>query len=253
MCKTGILFAPNRVISKSERPKWRFKVKGFIKQFLACSIENPCYPKAVSALTSLYEFICQSCGIYIFRSEVPFQSLGIDQDDLYAAVVEKIISLGVNEEIMRKLILLAVNVDLSYDCLHEQLIDRLLSILNTEEQRKDLLFIAISMRKEQYQKLKSYKTKYEIPYGERSLLEELNKITFIISAIFGVTQNDVDEYFKYSQDRAEVNLYCMLNYMSIFGVDEDWIDVYRYAITKMKIEPRDYLKNKYQELLKELA
>lgn len=45
----------------------------------------------------------------------------------------------------------------------------------------------------------------------------------------------------------------MLNYMSIFGVDEDWIDVYRYAITKMKIEPRDYLKNKYQELLKELA
>lgn len=109
------------------------------------------------------------------------------------------------------------------------------------------------MREEQYQNLKSYKTKNKIPYEECFLLEELNKITFIISAVFGVTQNDVDEYFKYSQDRAEVSLYCMLKYISIFGVDEDWIDVYRYAITKMKIEPRDALKNKYQELLKELA
>lgn len=47
-------FAPNRVIPKSQRPKWRFMVKGFIKGLEKIPAEDENYTRAVKLLTDLF-------------------------------------------------------------------------------------------------------------------------------------------------------------------------------------------------------
>lgn len=69
-------FAPNRIIPKSQRPKWRFMVKNFIKELEKIPLDNDNYEKAVKLLTDLYCLICKACNIYLFSTEDPFRSIG---------------------------------------------------------------------------------------------------------------------------------------------------------------------------------
>ena len=45
---------PNREVPKSQRPKWRFMVKNYIKELEKLSLEDDNYAKSVTILTSLY-------------------------------------------------------------------------------------------------------------------------------------------------------------------------------------------------------
>lgn len=251
----GYYFAPNRIVPKSERPKWRFKVKKYLKTFLAVSINDPAYPKVLQKIIQLYKLLTEACGVYLFNSDDPFASVGyISQVDLYECIVERIIPLGLDDKAIELMIQLACNVYLDPMTLHMELHDRLLANLELEEQRKDVIRIAKNMRENASDKLKKYKSKYERPYELVSIMSEYNNLIFIFSTAFGIDKKEVDDYLKYDQEREqEISMYKMLDYIDIFGSDEDWVDVYEYMAVAKKVTPRKKLQEKYKELKKEIS
>ena len=51
-------FAPNRIIPKSQRPKWRFKVKRFFNQINGAVVKPGSIEKASDLLEKLYQMLC---------------------------------------------------------------------------------------------------------------------------------------------------------------------------------------------------
>ena len=63
-------FAPNRIIPKSQRPKWRFIVKNFIKELSKIPSDSDNYEKSVKLLADLYSLICEACNVYLFSTDI---------------------------------------------------------------------------------------------------------------------------------------------------------------------------------------
>ena len=190
----------------------------------------------------------------MFDTDDPFGSVGyISQVDLYNCIIERMIPLGLDDKAIKLMIQLACNIDLDSMTLHIELYDRLLANYELEEQRKDVIRIAKIMRENVSDKLKKYKSKYQRPYELVSDMRESNDLIFIFLTAFGIGKKEVDDYLKYDQEKdEEVSMYKMLDYIDIFGADEDWVDVYEYMAVAKKVTPRKKLQEKYKELKKEI-
>src|SRR3990172_323369 len=69
-------FAPNRFVSKQNRPKWRFVVKRLYKGLLAASADEGDIPEAANLLEKLYQLLCYSCSYTLFSAYDSFRSVG---------------------------------------------------------------------------------------------------------------------------------------------------------------------------------
>jgi len=79
-------FAPNRFVSKRDRPKWRFIVKRLYKDLLAAANENNVH-EAAQLLERLYQLLCYSCQYILFSAYDSFQSAGIEQEEFFRRVL----------------------------------------------------------------------------------------------------------------------------------------------------------------------
>ncbi len=80
-------FAPNNYVRKNERPKWRFKVKAYIKELQAVPINSENGKIATDLIENLFAMLSYACGHYIFNTEDPFRSVGIEQIELFDIVI----------------------------------------------------------------------------------------------------------------------------------------------------------------------
>lgn len=96
---------PNKIISKRERPKWRFIVKKYIKELEKISMEDENFSRAAKLLTDIYHLLCEACNYYLFSTDDPFRSVGWNQPDLFQIVVKKNFALGCSREKMAALLL----------------------------------------------------------------------------------------------------------------------------------------------------
>ena len=71
-------FAPNNFVHKKERPKWRFKVKAYIKELQEVSIHSAEGKIATTLLQNIYKMLSYACAYYIFNTDNPFRSVGIE-------------------------------------------------------------------------------------------------------------------------------------------------------------------------------
>lgn len=80
-------FAPNRIISKTERGKWRFVARQLYKDWclLAALAEN--LAPAAKALEDLYRILCRGCEVYLFPSTDTFRAIGIPQPEFVEHVL----------------------------------------------------------------------------------------------------------------------------------------------------------------------
>lgn len=92
-----------------------------------------------------------------------------------------------------------------------------------------------------------------MPYEYKWLLENLNNLVLLVSIIFGICKEDIDDYLSYSlENNHETDIYRMFDMIEICGNDEDWIDAYRYVVKTKKINSRSKLVDKFNVKLKEL-
>ncbi len=57
-------FAPNQIIHKRERPKWRFVAKRLYKSLIDLSQDPEDLPETSRLLTELYKVMCEACRVY---------------------------------------------------------------------------------------------------------------------------------------------------------------------------------------------
>lgn len=241
-------FAPNRIIPKSQRPKWRFMVKNYIKELEKISVDDANYTRSAKLLTDLYHMLCEACNYYLFSTDDAFRSVGWQQPDLFQMVVKKTFGDGYSREKVSALLLYSVSGGLSRESLHIEQESVLLAELKTSDVKYMAIEEARKLIDERKQKLKGLK-KYDSK--RYSLEEEINNLCDVIlmTAIeLAEPSSGIEYYFQnYERSDKEITLYCALKIADWVEDEELWIKIYEYGIGK-KIKPREWLVGKYESL-----
>lgn len=241
-------FEPNRVIPKNQRPKWRFRVKGYIKELEKIQPESEYYARMVKLLTDLYRLLCEACNYYYFSTDDPFRSIGWEQEDLFLLLAKKTLGAGYSGEAVRELILTASTGGLSRESLHIYHQMALLSELKTS----DVKYMAIEEAEKLVEERKAGLAGLKEDSNKKYYLEEdMNNfcdMVLLVSIALAETEKGLRFYFKNcSEANKEIILYRALSLVELLDDDGMWIQVYEYGLRK-KIKPRDYLKKRYEEI-----
>ena len=81
---------PNKIISKKERPTWRFKVKAWYKEVTNPKTHGYEMGKKAEICANLYNLLCASCHYQYFSSEDSFNSVGVEQPAFFRSVLQLI-------------------------------------------------------------------------------------------------------------------------------------------------------------------
>lgn len=242
----GLYIQPNRIIPKSERSKWRFKVKSYLKVLFDLKINDPYFKMGVLYLEEFYKMLSYGCGVYIFSADDPFRSVGIAQEQLLENIAERKRYLELDDKDIEKMIQMACISYLSSECLHVMLVGVLWSFFADSKYRQSFVDIGKAMIEKyegELQKLKKYDSRF---IGLSGDISELNELVFVFSQ--EMNKQDMDYYYRHSHHNDnEIALFCLLKLIEIFGDKEKWIEAYEYALKK-KIKPRDTLINKYKKI-----
>lgn len=242
-------FIPNRIIPKSNRSKWRFKVKQFLKDLSKVQADTPEYLEAKILLKDVYKLLCKACNVYLFSTNNPFHAVGIAQCDMFYDVSSAMLHLTPTNETMREILVLATSSGLDYSTLHAELEFIVLNELKTKELEILALEEAKSLVQEQQMRLKQIKKSSSSKYYIEHSVEELCKLVLLIHMKMDDGEEGVRYFFKnYKGYEKEIELYSALYTIDLMEDDELWVWTYTYGI-KNKIKPRDELKEQYKKKL----
>ena len=244
-CANNDLYVrPNKIISKNERSKWRFKVKNFYKQlnnFLPSTEEGD---KATDLLKSLFNILSFGTHYLTFSNWNTFSAIQVSQSEFIKNIVQRKLSNGVTREKLKYCIEL-LNVEYDPQEYHRSILYAFESGLKTPDARYmaiELLKDQVELWKEKYQKDDSYENKEYTNYFVECILD----IHFELCEIKeGIT------YFhkKYIEKYKEIKEYILLEKIEDFSFYKEWILEYEKHLGK--ISYRDSLKEKYEKYKKE--
>lgn len=240
---------PNRVVPKKERPKWRFKVKGYFKT-LEAHLQGENEEKIIELMKSLYEMLSYGCAYTLFSGDNPFASVGIPQTELFNKVIARRLSTGINQESIRFCIELMINSELDRVTLHTDLMLEIIKYLKTADSKE----MAIRECKMQTQKINAEKLSTQKSYYEVDILRYIKrrKINNLVEMSFRCSMS-LYEYeegiqcFKngYNENDMEIKLYVLLYLLFEYKLKEYWIKEYEKALSE-GINPRLELQRTYK-------
>ena len=131
--KSKYYSSPNKVIGKSERPKWRFKVKAFYKELIALKLEEPGLHKRAELLNNLYILMCESFRQDFFNSDDAFVSIVVEQVDFYRTLIQFIDQAEGKIGVIKKGISLITDFSQSHNTLKSELMREFVEVINTPD------------------------------------------------------------------------------------------------------------------------
>ena len=243
-------FAPNRIVPKSKKSKWRFEVKGYVKQLDRVPLDGDDSAVAAGLIRELYLRLCRGCGYYIFSSEDPFRALGITQPDFYERVVNRSFALGINDARLKNALMDATTVFLDRETLHENMETVLIEKLPTSDSKYKAIKIAMEIIENMEDSLKSLGKYSDRRYTLESNIESLCDTILGIAINLGEPNDAIKYYWLHdkSQDK-EMTLYKLLQAIWYFdGSKELWINSYENAVRIRKVQPRRWLVEQYEKI-----
>lgn len=238
-------FAPNRFVSKRERPKWRFIVKRLYKDLLFVTDETD-VPEAAELLEKLYKLLCYSCNIIIFNAYDSFQSVGIEQREFFRKVLALKYQCEDKNTFIKNALLSMANNPLNRYTLHEDIMEVILEFIKTPDLRE----MTIAKCSELIEIIKreplSKKDGHRSVYEKEEKLNNLTAMGFLCFARLYEYENAIS-YFKanYCKDDKEVALYILLRLLFGLKQKDYFLKEYEQAL-KNGIVPRDALKKVYR-------
>lgn len=240
-------FAPNRVIPKKDRPKWRFKVMNFIKELMRVPVDSDDYPQAVNKMIDLYKVICYACNYYLFSTEDAFRSIGWGQPELFDVLVKMAFAQGYSDDMIGKLVGLSTSGGLSREALHIMQEVVLLDALETSDAKHTAIIKAKDMVSHRFSNLSGLKKYADGRYEIETNINELCNFIMITSITLSETEDGMKYYFANSKNRDdEITMYRALNCAEWMDDNESWLQIYDYGISK-GIKPRDELLRMHEE------
>lgn len=241
--------APNRVIPKSQRPKWRFLVKNYIKELQKISVENENYEESVKLMTDIYRMICYACNYYLFSTDDAFRSIGWDQTELFSVLVKKTFGDGYTREKISSLLLCAVTGGLSRESLYVHQEMALAAQLKTSDVKYMAIEEAKKLVDDRTVKLDGLKEYDRKRYDLEETINELCGMVLILKIALAEPEEGIIYFFNNCRKwDKEIVLYCALEIVErMDGDDKLWMDVYEYGL-KNKIKPRETLAKQYEEM-----
>lgn len=238
-------FAPNSYVHKKERPKWRFKVKAYIKDLQSVSVEGATGRDATDLLEKLYKMLCYACGYYIFSTDDPFRSVGIGQTVLLDIIIARKLGDGVNKESIKSVIELVINSEVDRETLHSSLIEVLVKNLKSPDS-KVIAIEQCRLLKDELGKSKPVPSKKSW-FSDSSDYKRIEKINNLVETAFRINMElcEYEEaicYFNANNVERdnEVSLYVLLGLLIEYKLKKYWLREYSEAL-KRGIKPREAL------------
>lgn len=236
--------APNRIVHKNRRSKWRFEVRNFIKGLIGVSGEHA--ESSAHLLAEIYAMLCYGCNFYIFPSETPFTAVGYSQPDLLRLALEKIFYNGYGQPEIRRAVFLTLDSTTDRHTIHSTLLNVLTDKLKTTAAKEVALAQCLAYQKE-YQSYQNFKNFFKYPTGDTYRATEhfnfATELYLILQLSLQDPDSGIDFFWKnYKEKQKEIVLYCLLRELSD---DNDlWLREYKKALA-MGITPRDSLKMEF--------
>ena len=238
-CAYDDLYArPNKIISKNDRSKWRFKVKTFYKQLNSFLPTNEDGKKATDLLKGLFKILSFGTHYLTFSNWNTFRAIQISQSEFLKDIVERKLSNGVTRENLEYCIDL-LNVQYDPQEYHSSVLYSFESCLKTPDARYmaiELLKEQVIIWKEKYKKDDSYENQEYTNYFVECVVD----IYFELCEV-----KDGITYFhkQYLEKYKEIKEYILLQKMEEFNLYKEWVLEYEKHLGK--ISYRDSLKEKY--------
>jgi hypothetical protein len=231
--------APNRVISKSERPKWRFVVMRLYKQLQASWEDPESRREAAGLFFSLYKVLCHACEKVIFNTYDPFESVRIEQSDFFRMVLlakQRVLSPA---EFTEFAVGHATMDPLNRYTLHGSLIREALECFKTPDAKERAL-------EEVQRRRKSAKARRPTPgpagYGGADRQSDTSSLTEMAFALHVALRDPeaavADFKANWGNRNPEIALYCLLRELFAAGQKDLLLREYDDALRK-GVKPRE--------------
>ena len=229
-----LYIAPNRIVSKDKRSKWRFEVRRFIKELIAVQGENS--EVAAQLLADIYEMLCYACNYWIFTSDNPFSAVGYEQPEFLRLVLSKLFYSGFSRDVIKKAVYLTLDSNADQQTFHLKLFYELVSVLKTPDIKEIALTYCEAYAKE-YVGYQAAKTMFQYPAKKedfRTWEHENYAVDLYLLLKFSLQEFDdgIAYYWKnYKESNKETTLHYLLTYF-LYGEEFKalWIREYEKAI-----------------------
>lgn len=219
--------APNSHVRKADRPKWRFVAKRLYKELLSADGED--LGRATVLLIDLYKLFCLACTEYLFSTDEPFQSMGVEQDEFLTTTVARVFSGGYSQQSVNKALDLLFQRGVAVNMTHTALMHAVLP-----------LFPTVDVREMALKELRGVRD----PYGDGPAMFSL-----LLYIRMGEPQAGIDYFNEHSTERqAEVRLYILLRSLRTLKRSDLWLTAYDAAVAK-GVSPRRELQAEYSRIL----
>ena len=248
-------FAPNRVISKKERPKWRFLVKRFVDQLIIAARQTENQAEAARLLEDLYKLLCQACGVYLFSTENPFRSVGISQVEFYGKVLRLKQQVQPAETWIGEGISLLAEHDLDSETLPTYLMDVFQEFVHTPPLRQAAVgacTVLLEKKETLYRKKAqawAHTSTFSSSYGLQNQIQNLAKLLFRLhQSLFEEGQAIAAFTQHYVESNPEVKAYVLLQLLRQLNRKDAWMREYENAVRE-QVKLRDELVRTHEFLL----
>jgi hypothetical protein len=248
-------FAPNSVVAKKDRPKWRFLVKRFCRDLTNASTIEQQLPQAAELLEKLYVLLCHSCAYVLFSAYDPFQSVGIPQVEFFRQVLALNFQVQAKSDFIHRALMLILDQPLNRYSLYEDLMLQFLDFLKIPDLKETAVVECERLIQESKgeppkgnQRTKSYADSSHENYQREQRFQNLALMGFLCYVSLGDYDKAID-FFKrnHSQDSKEVALYILLRELSHLRLGDYWRREYEAAVQR-GVSPREKLRLTYEFL-----
>ena len=240
---SDLYVSPNKIISKSERSKWRFKVKNFYKKLNSFLPTTEDGKKATDLLKDLFIILSFGTHYLTFSSWNTFGAIQISQSEFLMNIVQRKLANGITDDNLSYCIEL-LNVKYDPQEYHKSILISFESCLKTADARYmaiELLKKQVLLWKEKYRQKDSYENETYANYFVECIVDIYIELCEV--------KNGISYFHKqYINRDKEIKEYILLEKLEEYGLYKEWILEYEKHLEK--IDYRNELKEKYKEYKK---
>ncbi|RPJ82967.1 MAG: hypothetical protein EHM18_15050 [Acidobacteria bacterium] len=244
-------FAPNSVVPKRERPKWRFIARRLFKELNRAAVQPEDAAEAADLLKQLYELLCHSCAYILFSAYDSFESVGISQVEFFRAVLAAKRKVESPPEFVRDSIVLALANSLNRYTLYESLLSEVEAFLHTVDMKERAVEVCDDLRREvtagQSNDRRLSRDRLQ-GYNRDHFLQNLAIAGWMWHMALGQPKEAIGYFQKhYMEKNPEIALYVLLRMIEHHGCWALWLKTYDEAVER-GVRPRDELRRAYRDI-----